>query len=527
MNQSTLYFGGTIRTCDKKNPTAEALLTENGRILSLGSKNELLKLRPDAVPFDLEGKTLIPGFVDGHSHLSGVGASFRKCDLTQVTSFDEMLQCISDFREKRNLTHGEVIICRGYDPEQMKEKRHPDRFVLDRLDIENPVFCYHVSGHMLACNTNALDAAAIPSDYEVPEGGFAGKGEDGTWNGYFEEIAKTAVTHIIPQASDEDVAEDVLSAIDHYAASGFTTVQDGSQSNFDRYLLYLDLAKKDLLKLDTVIYLSFGGAKKLVESKMPRKFGRLKVGGIKIFLDGSPQAKTAWMSRPYEGEKSYCGYPTMSDDKVLEAILYSIENELQIIAHCNGDAASEQFLSLWEKAVEKYPEGIRLRPVMIHAQTVREDQLVRMKKCGMMASFFVGHCHYWGDTHLKNLGERAYRISPAGTALRLGIPFSFHQDSPVTQPDMLFSIYCAVNRKTKLGVLLSEDDRVSVEVAFFAATVGGAYEYFDENEKGVLSSGCLADFVILESDPISVEMEDVGCIRVLKTIKEDRVVYTK
>ena len=195
------------------------------------------------------------------------------------------------------------------------------------------------------------------------------------------------------------------------------------------------------------------------------------------------------------------------------------------MAHCNGDAAAEQYVSLWEKVTENGKLGQDLRPVMIHAQTVTDGQLDRMAKTGMMASFFVGHCYYWGDTHLQNMGDRGKRISPVKTALDKGVPFSFHQDSPVTPPDMLLSVWCAVNRVTRNGVQLDMTRAVDPYTALIAATRGGAYGYFEENTKGVLKPGAVADFVVLNADPTAVDPMIIKDIQVLATIKEDVVLY--
>ena len=201
------------------------------------------------------------------------------------------------------------------------------------------------------------------------------------------------------------------------------------------------------------------------------------------------------------------------------------EHGLQPIAHCNGDAASEQFLSVWEKLYQEDPRRAALRPVMVHAQTVGYDQLARMAKCGMMASFFVGHCFYWGDTHLKNFGERGWRISPVAQALAEGVPFNFHQDSPVTPPDMLHSIWCAVNRMTRNGICIGEENRISCYDALIAATQGGAYAYFEEDTKGILKPGAAADLVILSEDPTAVSPDRIKDIKIDRTIKGDVVLY--
>ena len=202
----------------------------------------------------------------------------------------------------------------------------------------------------------------------------------------------------------------------------------------------------------------------------------------------------------------------------------AIDEDKQILAHCNGDAAAEQYLKVYEKL--KCDKDIR--PVMIHAQMLRADQLPRLKKVGMIPSFFVAHVYHWGDTHIKNLGlERASQISLAKSALENKILFTFHQDSPVIEPNMLETIWCAVNRKTKNGVILGENQRISPIDALKAVTINAAYQYFEEDIKGSIETGKQADFVILNENPIEVEPDKIKDIIVLETIKNGEVIYKK
>lgn len=526
-----LYYGGTILTMDRSNPRAECVLTENGKILGVGKHSDFETVQAERT--DLCGRTLMPAFVDGHSHAVGVGLNKDQvCDLMGCSGFEDLLDRIRRFRKEKNLTCGEPICCRGYDPAIMKEGRHPDAKVLDFLGFDNPISCVHQSGHIAVYNSVAMKLAGVDrKNFQCPEGGFAGRDENGELNGYFEEKAKSAVSHVFrTKHSYEDYKKALLCTQKEYARRGFGTVQDGSQTGENTLALYKRAADDGFLKMDLVAYV--GPSAKLKEFREECKktyengyVNGLKVGGVKFFLDGSPQARTAWLSRPYEGEEEYRGYPMMEDD-VLEARLRDVITcGLQPIAHCNGDAASEQFLKVLEKL---YAEGMPvapLRPVMIHAQTVRYDQLKRMKKLGMMPSFFVGHCYYWGDTHLKNLGERGERISPMKKALEEGLICSIHQDSPVTEPDMLHSVWCAVNRVTRSGVTVGEENRISCYDALIAATRGGAYTYFEENTKGILRSRAWADFVILDRDPTAVDPMEIKDISVLATIKKDEVIF--
>lgn len=524
-----LYTGGTILTMDGENPRAEALLTENGRILAVGALGETDAIEAKRV--DLKGKTLMPAFVDGHSHLISTGMNLTKyCDLRGSESVEEILERIAAFRREKELFE-QPITCKGYDPAVMKEGRHPLAADLDALG-GGPIACIHISGHVASYNTAAMERAGVlTGEYLCPAGGFAGRDENGRLNGYFEETARGALSPVFQEKmTAEERKHAILAAQDDYLRHGFATVQEGSANKLGSINALADLAREGALALDVVAYLnaavSFSEDRRALVERLGRDYrNHLKLGGVKLFLDGSPQVRTAWLRKPYQGEREYCGYPTLTDEAVERRLRLALEEGLQPIAHCNGDAAAEQFLSAWEKLVAEDGSRAALRPVMVHAQTVGYDQLDRMARVGMMASFFVGHCFYWGDTHLQNLGPRGQRISPLKTAMEKGIPFSLHQDSPVTPPDMLHSIWCAVNRVTRAGVSIGKENRISVEDALLAATRGGAYTYGEEEVKGVLRPGAVADFVILDRDPTGILPEELASVRVCETIKADQVLY--
>ena len=219
----------------------------------------------------------------------------------------------------------------------------------------------------------------------------------------------------------------------------------------------------------------------------------------------------------------------------------AVENGRQILAHCNGDAASGQYLAALEKAAAASPdkpdkpervdklEKIRaLRPVMIHCQTVRDDQLDEMKELGVIPSIFVAHTWYWGDVHLKNLGpERGAHISPVRAALERGLVYNFHQDTPVLEPDMLQTVWCAANRVTRGGQPIGQDQCVGVYDALKGVTCNAAYAYHEEERKGTLEEGKLADLVILDRNPLKTDKRKIRDIQVLETVKEGETLYRK
>ena len=293
--------------------------------------------------------------------------------------------------------------------------------------------------------------------------------------------------------------------------------------------LYRQLLERDLLWLDVVGYADADGQAAEAFSGHIRAYsGHFKLGGYKIFLDGSPQGRTAWMRTPYlGGGPQDRGYPVLTDRQVYDRMALALDQGMQLLAHCNGDAAAGQYLSVLEQ-LEREREAHLERPVMIHAQLVRPDQLARMGELGMIASFFVAHTYYWGDVHLKNFGEaRATAISPVRAAIGNGVVYTFHQDTPVILPNMLETLWCAVNRISKGGYVMGEAQRVSPLEALKGVTLYAAYQYFEENEKGSIRPGKRADFVLLDRDPLQVDPMELRDLRVLATIRGGTVVYER
>ena len=510
-------------------PRTEALLVEGGQISALGTVDELRKLAPGASLTNLRGSTLMPAFVDGHSHMAGMGRFRLKCDLTDCASPEELLERLRTYRQQRGLTHGEPISAQGFDQAIMGS--HPTAALLDSLGFDNPISCVHQSGHTAAYNTAAMHACGVNDDWVCPPGGFAERDAHGHLTGYFEETATGPFNRFFNTTTPEQFAMGVLEAQEYYFSRGITTIQDGSGNGPDKLGHYRKLALEGKLKADIVVYIDPDPQDPAFWDNALAECGNrvyqnhLKIGGVKLVLDGSPQARTAWMRQPYQGEAEYVAYPLHTDDWVRQVLDKCIAAGLQPIAHCNGDAAAQQFLDQWEAAIRAAGHGPELRPIMIHAQTVGLDQLDRMKSLGMHPSFFVGHCWFWGDTHLKNFGDRGMRISPVRAALDRGLIPNFHQDCPVTRPEMLHSVWCAVNRITRSGVSIGPDQAVTVEEALRAVTTGGAFSYFEEDSKGILKPGATADLVLLDRAPTTVDSMEIRNIRVLETIKDGKTVY--
>lgn len=528
--QEILFSGGTILPMTGEKARTEALLVRGGKIVYAGPLAGALARCGRAVRrVDLKGRALLPAFIDAHSHLPLLAQFITFADLSGCTCLADIAAALKRYKEERRIGPDGVIVGVNYDDNFLAEHVHPDKKLLDSVSTDTPVFVYHISSHMGVANGRLLELSGCTDATSDPEGGRLGRYEDGTLNGYVEEVsALEPVLAVVFARAGVDMAAQIEAAQQEYLRCGVTTVQDGAGSAQNMEML-ASLAENGRLKVDVVSYVM---AQRTTEQEISAYAAydgtyknHYKIGGYKVVLDGSPQGRTAWLSRPYAGSES-CAYPYMRDEALYAVCRQAVAGHRQLLAHCNGDAASEQFLTQYTRAWEESPDRPLLRPVMIHCQTVRDDQLDRMKRLGMIPSFFVGHVDFWGDVHRRNLGpERAARISPARSALERGLVYNFHQDTPVTKPDMMHSVWCAVNRRTRSGAVLGPEQAIGVYDALKGVTCNAAYAYGEEHSKGTLEEGKLADLVILDRDPLKADPLSLRDIRVEATLKEGVCLY--
>ena len=520
---SQLYYHGEILTMDGS-PPPEAVLVKDGLIAKTGSFRALSRMPADE-RIDLKGAALLPGFIDAHSHITSLAASLRAVSLADCRCFEDIVAALASFIKTYRPAPGSWIFGFGYDHNTLREHAHPTAAVLNKASESYPILVTHASGHMGVCNSLALRTLGVTAASADPPGGKIGRDASGEPDGYLEEAAFMACQKSFPQPDAAERKALLSRAQDVYFSYGITTAQDGLLTG-DSCALLADAAGTGELKIDVVGYADLVSKDTFLPQYpdfLRRYCGRFKIGGYKIFLDGSPQGKTAWMSSPYLTGGN--GYPAHSDEEVLSFVQTACCDEMQLLAHCNGDAACEQYLSCSEAVLSRRTSP-SLRPVMIHAQTVRDDQLSRMKLLCMIPSYFAAHVYYWGDVHIQNLGEpRAAKISPVGSTARRHMPFTLHQDSPVIPPNMLETVWCAVNRQTRAGVLLGPEQAVSPFIALCGVTVFGAYQYFEEQTKGTIAPGKVADFVILGDNPLRCPSNRIKDIRVIRTVKAGQTVY--
>ena len=509
-----IYINGDFITLENDN--IEALATENDKIIKTGSKAEILEVADaNTEIIDLKGNTLMPSFIDAHSHIFALAKSLMQISIDGLISIEEIKNCLDKYK-KENITDGWIIV-NGYDNNILKNREHITKQELDEIFPDTPVIIENKSRHNGIANSKALEELNITKTTPDPEGGrilFD--------TGLLEENAFIDSLKKIPLPKIEEIMNAFKEAQETYASHGITMAQEGVITN-ELAKIYKLLADKHEIFLDIVAYMDYKNVDEIKKeySEFINKYNNnFKIGGIKIFLDGSLQAKTAWLREAYINEPEYYGYRIMKDEDVEELLENSKESNLQILAHCNGDKAAEQYINAIKKV-----SGLK-RPVMIHAQLLGLDQLPDVKKYNIIPSFFISHIYYFGDIHIKNLGmKRAEHISPAGSSLKKNILFTFHQDTPVIEPDMFETIWCAVNRTTRDGKVLGEDEKISVLEAIKTVTINAAYQYGEEEIKGSLKAGKNADFIIVDKNPLKVAKDELRNIKILETIKDGKVIW--
>lgn len=538
-----IFYGDHIITMDVNNPRAEAVAIRGEKILYVGDRIGAEILKGDETQnIDLGERTLVPGFVDSHGH---VASTARYIDYVNVssppvgpaTSIDDIVSILKKHMNENPPANGDWVMAFGYDDSLLAEKRHPTRVDLDKVSLDVPIYMMHVSGHLGTSNSAALAEAGVDENTPDPEGGvFRRLPGTRVPNGVVEEAAAHALLFPRFKADAQDVEghkNRLKRAIAYFARYGVTTVQDGATHMPDFYLIR-EMEKQNDIDVD-IISLPLAGnqsppidrIKHLNEESFNN---RLRIGGIKFILDGSPQGRTAWTTEPYNQAPTgvvgpYTGYPGVNHEIFKREARELLQAGIPIYTHANGDAAIDLALDAVEEAFDgqEIPDH---RSVIIHAQLMRQDQLDRAKRLKVVPTFYSAHPYFWGDWHRISFGDkRAFGISPAASALRKGVHFTIHNDTPIVPPDMMRLLWIAVNRETRDGIILGPEERLTTYDALYAMTLGGAYQYFQEDWKGSIEEGKQADLVILDKNPFLELPQNLKDITVLETIARGKTIF--
>ncbi|NOD85602.1 amidohydrolase [Ruegeria sp. HKCCD6119] len=536
----TIYTGGPILTINDVQPTAEAVAVKNGRILAVGALADIMAHRGDATElFDLDGRAMLPGFVDSHGHVVFGGLQALSANLLSppdggVTDIASLQQALRDWIDANRdaVEKAGVIIGFGYDNAQLAEKRHPTREDLDAISQELPIVIVHQSGHLGVANSKTLEIVGYDASTQDPAGGKIRREADGAPNGVLEEYAFFGtLVPVLKQLGPDAFAEFAVAGSKLWARFGYTTGQDGRSSGFAVESLKA-MAADGRIPIDVVAYPDVLEARDYIGDNVSKEYENgIRVGGCKLTIDGSPQGFTALRDRPYydpvgDYPAGYKGYSAVTIEQVQDAVNWCYENGIQIITHSNGEGASDMLIAALQAAQDKYGDPGN-RPALIHGQFLREDQVDAYKRLGVFMSLFPMHTFYWGDWHRDHtVGPvNAENISPTGWLLERGMIFGSHHDAPVALPDSMRILDATVTRRTRSGDILGPRHRVDVATALKALTIWPAWQHFEENDKGSIEAGKLADFVLLSEDPTAIDPETLDAVRIMATIKEDTVIY--
>ncbi len=528
-----ILSGGPIVTMAGDQPASvEAVLVRDGKIVATGSLADVKKAaRGKVESVDLKGRTLLPGFIDAHGHIGFVGQNAAMAPLQpppvgDVASIAQLQEVLRNYPRPAAMP---LIIGNGYDDSQLAERRHPTRQDLDAVSSTLPILVIHVSGHFASMNSAMLKMVGFGPDTPDPAGGVIRREADGeTPNGVIEETAMYPLMKILAPSSIEANIAPLVAGAKIYAANGITTGQDGRIMP-ESWPAYEEAAKRGALPIDIVALTSFERDwPEAVRARIGKGYvGNVRIGGIKLTLDGSPQGRTAWLKDPVpvppHGQKEgYAGYPAIDLSLFNAKLADAAKNGWQVFVHVNGDAAAQALI-----------DGVRAnglsgrRTIAIHNQVVQRDQLEAMKVLDIQPSFFANHTFYWGDWHREvALGaKRADFISPQATAWALGLRPTAHNDSPVVPPDILRLVWSSVNRRTQSGDILGAMERVSPYRALQQVTINAAWQIGEDGSKGSIEPGKRADLVLLDGNPLTIDPAEIYKIKVVATVKDGKPVF--
>ncbi len=534
-----LYTNGSILTMDGDQAQyVGALVTDNETIVFAGTVREAMRGYTQATLVNLEGKTMLPGFIDPHSHFTHAYSLLRQANVSSppvggVTDIKSLLKALKDHQLKNPDSDG-WIRAWGYDQSELNEARHITKDELDEVFPDQKVVLEHVSRHGAVLNSKALEWAGIDQSTEIPVGGVIGRMENSDeLSGLLMETSWVAIQKNLPSLTTEDKLAAIPKIMQMYASEGYTSLQDAACFIDELDILKIKASKERLLLDIAVLPIFIEGEQWLNNPEY--SFGNysngVKLQGVKLIQDGSPQGKTAFMTQEYltgglSGESSWTGDRMFAYQQFEGLVKHYASQGIQLFIHANGDAAIDDVI----KAVRS--TGITAaddrRPVIIHSQFQRPDHLDDYVELGLSPSYFTNHCFFWGDEHVKNQGiDRASHISPLESAINKGIVYSNHSDFIVTPLDPFFILWTATNRTTRSGMTLGEDQQVSMYRALQGLTTGPAWQLFEEDKKGKLKPGFLADMIILDKNPMELEQDAIKDCKIIQTIKRGKVVYSR
>lgn len=536
---ATVFSGGTILTVDAKFSQAQAIAIRGNRIVAVGSTADVRSAAgAGAVEVDLAGRTMLPGFIDPHTHVVAGAPVDGIMDNVGVSRFATTAEVLRHLKSRvADTPQGEWILARGFDPSLQSG---PDALTfaeLDDVSTDIPVFVMNASGHLAYANRKAFAAAGIPDDVADPPGAEFVRDAAGHLNGTIKNnVAFLKVVSAAPAMARLDPVPAIIRLLSSWGSRGLTCVSELSlgaltQSPQDAQILFA-AANSGMLTARIRAYPFYTLGTKAWDAagiKPGDGDAMARIAGYKLVADGSNQGFTGFQREPYV-ESDNRGSPYMSAEDMKAIAVDRAGKGWPLALHGNGDAAIDMVLDACQAVHDAGIDMSRVRARIEHCSMLHDDQIARMKKLGVSASFLIGHVHYWGVWMRDHVfgPERVRHLGRCRSVERAGVGFSLHSDFMVTDPDPLHMIQMAVTRRTwkEPDFVLNPDERVSVESAIRGMTSEAAWQLFSDHEIGSLEAGKLADLVILDRDPRKVDPETIRTIRVTETWMDGRRVYS-
>ena len=514
-----------VLTSDDSIPRAEAFAVKDDRFIAVGSSSDILNLASSSSEIiDAEGMTVTPGFIDAHSHPSSGGVN----ELVQVNadlrSVVEIKEAIAE--RARNTPRGQWVRAFKYDDTKLDEGRPINRFDLDDAAPENPVVVGHRGGHTGVYNSMALAMAGVTAETPDPDDGRFYRDDNGVLTGLVAEKARDVFRDLIPSDSNREERRDGIKLISQLmTAAGLTSVHQTGGSRNDM-IAYQDARADDGLRFRMYLFPRGQLFFDLVNSGIRTGFGDevFRIGAVKFGADGSASERTMAMSTPFEGRPGDHGILTMSQEEIHEAVENAHRNDFQIGIHANGDIAIDMVLNAYERVQSLWPRPDP-RHRIEHCSLVNPDLLRRIKATGSIPTPFYTYVHYHGNKWVY-YGEEKMRLMFAHKSfLDYDIPVAPASDYTPGPYEPLMGIQSMVTRKDWMGRVWGPNQRISVDEALKICTMNGAYASFEENIKGSITAGKLADFVILAEDPHDVDPDQIKNIEIVRTVVGGTTMY--
>lgn len=536
MLADVVLYNGKVVTVDAHESVAEAAAVKSGKLLAVGSNEEITALiKAETKAIDLKGRTMIPGFIESHCHMS-LGEGLQRVMGIIDGSHEAGVRSLADILAKiaeqaKSKSKGEWIHVHKEDESKLAEKRHPNRWDLDKVAPHHPVMVATVGGHFAIVNSKAFEVAGVTKDTPDPMGGrFEKDPRTGALTGWIHESAIEVLQPVEGgrEPNLEEAMEGIRWMAEQYVASGLVYAYDVvTQGIITR--AYQELLSRGQLPLRIALEIYHELMPHLVQLGIIQGFGNamLKIGGIKIFADGAISARTAAVAEPYLDRPDYRGELAITREKLHRIIMKGYPRGYRFCVHANGERAINMVLDTIEEAQEKYPRRDP-RNRIIHCTVVTQEIIGRIKRLGVLPTIFGPYAYYHGDKILPAFGaERLERMFAARSFIDAGIKVAAHSDHPASPYPPLMGIHALVNRKSASGQPIGTSQKISVMEALKLYTINAAYHTFEEDILGSIETGKLADMVVLGKDILTVPPETIMDIPVDMTIVDGRIVYQR